>query len=91
MQYNPEMETASFRLPPAVVRALERVAARKRVPKSALVREALQRYLALEKSSRSTGALVDALLTYAGSHAGDLAARGEEILRKRFRARRRSR
>ena len=85
------METASFRLPPSILRALERAAGRKGVAKSALVRAALQRYLAQQESSGSTGALVDALVTYPGSGKGHLAARGEEILRERFRARRRSR
>jgi Arc/MetJ-type ribon-helix-helix transcriptional regulator len=85
------METASFRLPPAILRALERTAQRKKLAKSAVVRAALQKYLEREESLGSTGALVDALVTYRGSGKGDLAARGEELLRARFRGRRRTR
>jgi Arc/MetJ-type ribon-helix-helix transcriptional regulator len=85
------METASFRLPPAILRALERAAELEGVAKSAVVRAALQRYLEQQEASRTTGALVDALVTYRGSGKGDLAARSEEILRARFRGRRRTR
>jgi hypothetical protein len=39
-------DQTSFRLPPAMLRELQRVAIQRGVPKSQLVREALERYLA---------------------------------------------
>jgi metal-responsive CopG/Arc/MetJ family transcriptional regulator len=85
------MRTVSYRLPSDVVQALGRAASRRGVARSAIVREALQKYLSLEQWSEETGALIDALVTYPGSGNGRLASDGEAILRARFRARRRSR
>jgi hypothetical protein len=87
------MNTASFRLPPGLLEALERSAKRAGRPKSDLVRAALERYLGgFDRKGRSTtGELVDSLVTYEGSGVGDLASRGEAHLRARFHARRRRR
>jgi metal-responsive CopG/Arc/MetJ family transcriptional regulator len=87
------MDTASFRLPEELVRAVAAAAARRRVDRSTIVREALSSYL--ERISRSakmsTAELIDTLVTYPGSGCGDLATRSEQHLRARFHARRRPR
>ena len=44
---HPMKDQTTFRLPPALARALARRARERGVPKSHLVREALERYLAL--------------------------------------------
>ena len=87
------MDTASFRLPPEIVREVERLAARRGQPKSEIVREALQRYLAREAapSRRTLVELADSLVTYPATGPADLATRSEEILREKFHARRRPR
>jgi Arc/MetJ-type ribon-helix-helix transcriptional regulator len=82
------VETTSIRLPPGLIHAIERAAARRGVSRSTLVREAIEEYL---RGAESAGlvALVDRLVTYPASGLGDLSTRGEEILRERFRGRRR--
>jgi metal-responsive CopG/Arc/MetJ family transcriptional regulator len=87
------VNTASFRLPEDLLGALERQATRARRPKSELVRVALEQYLKRADRQRETGLRqrVDELVTYEGSGSGDLAIRGEAILRARFRGRRRPR
>ena len=83
------METASFRLPSGLVGTLARSAKRSGVPKSVLVRKALERYLLRDEAaqSRTLGAVVDSLVTYEGSGRGDLAVNAEQHLRARFRER----
>ena len=82
------METTSIRLPPSLIQSIERAATRRGVNRSTLVREAVEDYL-----HRAGGgglvALIDRLVTYPGSGVGDLSTRGEQILRERFRGRRR--
>ncbi|MBI2898153.1 MAG: ribbon-helix-helix protein, CopG family [Deltaproteobacteria bacterium] len=84
------METTSIRLPESLARAVARVAARRGLARSTIVRKALEDYLRRtgEESARGLGALVDALVDYPGSGVGDLGARGEDHLRRRFRGRR---
>src|SRR5207249_6465894 len=81
------VETASIRLPPALIQAIERAAAGRGVSRATLVREALEEYLR-RTGSTGLGVLVDRLVTYPGSGVGHLATRGEEILRERFSGRR---
>ena len=87
------VNTASFRLPPELLGALERCATRAQRPKSDVVRAALEQYLdRVGRERRVTlGQLIDALVNYEGSGVGDLGTRGERHLRARFHARRRSR
>jgi Arc/MetJ-type ribon-helix-helix transcriptional regulator len=86
------METTSFRLPSELVRALQGAARKRGVSRSELVRDALAAWLGTAAAGPvTTGALVDALVTWKGSGRGELATDGERILRERFRARRRSR
>jgi hypothetical protein len=84
------VNTASFRLPPELLSALERSAARARRPKSELVRSALEEYLARAggEGGVTLSQLIDQLVTYEGSGVGDLGTRGEAHLRARFHARR---
>jgi hypothetical protein len=85
------VNTASFRLPPELLGALERSATRARRPKSDLVRAALEEYLARvgAEGGLTLGRLIDDLVTYEGSGIGDLGAHGEAHLRARFHGRRR--
>jgi hypothetical protein len=85
------VNTASFRLPPELLGALERSATRARRPKSEIVRAALEEYMARDagESGLALSQLIDHLVTYEGSGVGDLATRGEAHLRARFHARRR--
>lgn len=84
------METTSIRLPEPLARTLDRLASRRGVTRSAVVRQAIEDYLrrAGEKRVEGLGARVDALVDYSGSGVGDLGARGEEYLRRTFRGRR---
>ena len=87
------MALASIRLPDHLVREVDEVAARRRVTRSEVVREAVAEYCATARSTRTRDpvALVEQLVTYPGSGRGDLARRSEEYLRELFRARRRRR
>ena len=86
------MQTASFRLPPKLLRSLRERAQRLGVTRSTVVRDALAMWLSANGDSPpSTGVLLDLLVTWRGSGRGNLATEGERILRERFRARRRSR
>ena len=90
MQYAGFMDTVSFRLPSDVIDSLALAASRRGVARSVVVREALVAFLDPVAEEDTTGALIDALVTYPGSGVGDLAARSEEHLRARFHGRRRS-
>jgi len=70
-------DQTSFRLPTALARALSRAARARGVPKSQLVREALERYLAAEEPAKSPPAVRDRSAPYIGAvrlDAGKLAA-----------------
>jgi len=88
LYYTRAVDTTSIRLPPGLIQAIERAAARRGVSRSTLVREALEEHLRGAGSAGLAG-LVDRLVTYPGSGVGDLSTRGEEILRERFHGRRR--
>ena len=60
-------DQTSFRLPTPLARALARVARARGVPKSQLVREALERYLAEEEPERSPAAVKERSAPYIGS------------------------
>jgi len=60
-------DQTSFRLPNALARALARVARARGVPKSQLVREALERYLAEEEPGRSPAPVKERSAPYIGS------------------------
>ena len=57
----------SFRLPTPLARALTRAARERGVPKSQLVREALERYLADEGSARPPASVKERSAPYVGS------------------------
>lgn len=60
-------DQTSFRLPTSLARALDRAARARGVPKSRLVREALERYLAEEGPTRSTATVKEQSARYIGS------------------------
>ena len=60
-------DQTSFRLPTPLARALARVARARGVPKSQLVREALERYLAEEEPERSPAAVTARSAPYIGA------------------------
>lgn len=82
--------SSSFRLPPSLLGDLDKVADARGVPRSFVVREALSAYVERAQPA-TTGQIIDALVTWKGSGKGNLAEHGEQILRERFRGRRRSR
>ena len=57
-------DQTSFRLPQSLARALERAARARGVPKSQLVREALERYLADEEPTRSRASVSERSARY---------------------------
>jgi predicted DNA-binding protein len=60
-------DQTSFRLPTRLARALDRAARSRGVPKSQLVREALELYLAEDGLTRSTAAVKERSARYIGS------------------------
>ena len=58
---------ASFRLPTSLARALTRAARERGVPKSQLVREALERYLTDEGSAQPRASVQERSAPYIGS------------------------
>jgi len=84
------VETTSIRLPDALALTVDRVASRRGITRSVVIREALLDYLrrAGEEGAGGLGMRVDALVDYQGSGVGDLGARGEDHLRRAFRERR---
>lgn len=60
-------DQASFRLPTPLARALTRAARARGVPKSQLVREALERYLAEEDRARPPASVNERSAPYIGS------------------------
>ena len=60
-------DQTSFRLPTPLARALARAARTRGVPKSQLVREALERYLADEGPAQSTATVKERSAAYIGS------------------------
>jgi metal-responsive CopG/Arc/MetJ family transcriptional regulator len=85
------MEPTTLRLPEELARAADRIAERRGVTRSEVIREALEEYCREreEHAKRGRAARVEELVRYAGSGVGDLGSRGEAYLRKRFRERRR--
>jgi predicted DNA-binding protein len=70
-------DQTSFRLPTPLARALARAARARGVPKSQLVREALERYLAQEEPAQASASVKERSAPYIGSvrlDAGALAA-----------------
>lgn len=88
--YTGDVNTTSIRLGEALARTLDRLASRRGVARSTVVRRAIEDYLRRAGGTRAErlGALVDALVDYPGSGVGDLGARGEDYLRRTFRGRR---
>jgi predicted DNA-binding protein len=60
-------DQTSFRLPTSLARALTRAARERGVPKSQLVREALERYLTDEGSARAPASVKERSAPYIGS------------------------
>lgn len=87
------MSLTSLRLPEHLARQLDDIAARRRLTRSAVVREALEQYCAGASAGADLDpvALVERLVDYPGSGRGDLGRRGEDYLRERFDAQRRRR
>ena len=87
------MALTAVRLPESLARSVDEIAKQRHVTRSEVVREALEKYCERVRkgANRSRLDLLRSLVTYRGSGVGDLAARGEEHLRKRFSARRSSR
>jgi metal-responsive CopG/Arc/MetJ family transcriptional regulator len=87
------MALTAVRVPEGLARSVDEIAKRRHVTRSEVVREALESYCerASREAPRSRVELLRSLISYAGSGVGDLASRGEEHLRKRFDAKRRSR
>ena len=86
------MEPTTLRLPDELARAADRIAERRGLTRSEVIREALAEYCreAGKPTRRGRVELLAALVRYPGSGVGDLAVRAEDLLRKRFRERRRS-
>jgi metal-responsive CopG/Arc/MetJ family transcriptional regulator len=85
------MALTSIRLPDHLARDLDEIAARRHLTRSEIVREAVEEYCAGQRARDDADpvALVERLVTYAGSGRGDLAQRSEEYLREMARERRR--
>lgn len=85
------MDLTTVRLPESLTRSVDEIAKQRQVTRSDVVREALQQYCERQNTSepRSRSELLRSLISYPGSGVGDLGARSEEHLRKRFNARRR--
>jgi hypothetical protein len=85
------MALRSIRLPDHLAREIDDLAAARRVPRSRLVREAIERYCAAARSGRAADrvTLLRQLVNYPGSGKGDLGERSEHYLRELFRGRRR--
>jgi len=60
-------DQTSFRLPTPLARALARAARARGVPKSQLVREALEQYLAQQEPAQSPATVRERSATYIGS------------------------
>jgi hypothetical protein len=60
-------DQTSFRLPTPLARALTRAARERGVPKSQLVREALERYLIDERPARALASVKERSAAYIGS------------------------
>ena len=84
------MSLTSIRLPPHMTKELDEIAARRRATRSDLIREAVAQYCAATRRGDKPDPveLVERLVTYKGSGAGDLGRNGEAYLRDIFRARR---
>jgi predicted DNA-binding protein len=67
-------DQTSFRLPTPLARALSRAARARGVPKSQLVREALEQYLAQEEPARAAASVKERSAPYIGSVRLDAAA-----------------
>jgi Arc/MetJ-type ribon-helix-helix transcriptional regulator len=87
------MSLTSLRLPEHLTRWLDDIATRRRISRSAVVREALEQYCASGQASADLDpvALVEQLVDYTGSGRGDLGRHGEQYLRELFGERRRRR
>ncbi len=87
------MESTTVRLPDDVTRALDRLAERRQVTRSDIIRQAISEYceIANRDGEQDRLALLDRLVTYSGSGRGDLATRSEEYLRAIFDERQRRR
>jgi Arc/MetJ-type ribon-helix-helix transcriptional regulator len=87
------MALTSLRLPDALARELDEIAARRRTTRSDAIREAVEQYCATARKGGKPDRidLLQRLVTYGGSGRGDLAENGERYLRDLFRARRRPR
>lgn len=73
------MSQTSFRLPPDLARALDRLARERGVPKSQLVREALARYLAAPEASSRVMAVRERSAPYIGAIRLDAPGRGDAV------------
>jgi Arc/MetJ-type ribon-helix-helix transcriptional regulator len=84
------MELASIRLPDSLARSIDEIARQRHVTRSDVIREAVEQYCRRSDKRRRLVRVefLEQLVTYPGSGTGDLAYRGEEYLRRRFRARR---
>lgn len=92
MSYVLSVGVTTYRLPDELTAELDRVARRRGVSRTLVVREALSEYLASDaRAQPSLVELADGLVTYEGSGVGDLATRSEQHLRAKFGARRRPR
>ncbi len=89
------MAVANIRLPDHLSRELDEIAARKRMTRSMVVREAVAQYCSAVRDDEEDDPflLIDEAVTYGGSGKGDLASNSEAYLREKLggRGRRRSR
>jgi Arc/MetJ-type ribon-helix-helix transcriptional regulator len=85
------MSLTSVRLPEHLTQQLDDIAARRRISRSAVVREAIEHYCASPRADADPVVLVERLVDYVGSGQGDLGRHGERYLRERFGERRRRR
>ena len=91
VSYAGVMELTTVRLPEELSRSVDEIARRRRVSRSAIVRDALEAYCrrAKEGGHGSRAELLRTLVSYPGSGVGDLGSRSEQHLRERFHAHRR--
>lgn len=85
------MEPTTLRLPGELAKAADRVAERRGLTRSEVIRDALEAYCREAEKPANRGRVdrIAELVRYRGSGIGDLASRGEEHLRRRFRERHR--